>query len=161
MPSFEIISQLLVNGILFGTMYGIAALGLSLIFGTMRIIFLAQGTMIILAAYGCFWLFKLFGLDPYLSILLIIPASMLFGAGLYQTLFRKIARAGPGPSLLIAFGLVVLFENLMTVLWSADVRAVDTDYTAYGLKFLGLRISFTRFMAFIMALFSTLGVSLS
>jgi len=160
MPSFEIIGQLLVNGILFGTMYGIAALGLSLIFGTMRIIFLAQGTMIILAAYGCFWLFKLLGLDPYLSIIIVIPVSMMFGAGLYQGLFRKVAKAGSGPSLLIAFGLVVLFENLMTLLWSADVRAVDTGYTAYGIKFLGLRISFTRLMAFIMALLSTLGVSL-
>jgi branched-chain amino acid transport system permease protein len=55
----DIFFQLLINGILFGTMYGIAAIGLSLIFGTMRIVFIAQGTMIILAAYGSFWLFKL------------------------------------------------------------------------------------------------------
>jgi ABC-type branched-subunit amino acid transport system permease subunit len=160
MPSFEITSQLLVNGILFGTMYGIAALGLSLIFGTMKIIFLAQGTMIVLAAYVCFWLFRFFGLDPYLSIIIVIPASLIFGLGLYRILFKKIAKAGPGPSLLIAFGLVVLFENLMTVFWSADVRAVDTGYTAYGLKFLGLRISFTRLMALIMAILATFGVSL-
>ena len=57
--SFDIFLQLLINGILFGTMYGIAAIGLSLIFGTMQILFLAQGTMIILAAYACFWIFTL------------------------------------------------------------------------------------------------------
>jgi branched-subunit amino acid ABC-type transport system permease component len=159
-PSFEIFSQLLVNGILFGAMYGIAAIGLSLIFGTMRIIFLAQGTIIVLAAYACFWLFKLLGIDPYLSIIIVIPGCLLFGSGLYQAFFRRIAKAGPGPSLLIAFGLLVLLENLMTVLWSADTRAIRTSYTAFGLKFLGLRISFTRLMAFIMAIASALGVSL-
>jgi len=159
-PSFEIFSQLLVNGILFGAMYGIAAIGLSLIFGTMRIIFLAQGTIIVLAAYACFWLFKLLGIDPYLSIIIVIPGCLLFGSGLYQTFFRRIAKAGPGPSLLIAFGLLVLLENLMTVLWSADTRAIRTSYTAFGFTFLGLRISFTRLMAFIMAIASALGVSL-
>jgi branched-subunit amino acid ABC-type transport system permease component len=159
-PSFGIFSQLLVNGILFGAMYGIAAIGMSLIFGTMRIIFLAQGTMIVLAAYACFWIFKLLGIDPYLSIIIVIPACLLFGSGLYQALFRRIAKAGPGPSLLIAFGLLVLLENLMTVLWTADTRAIRTGYTAFGIKFLGLKISFTRLMAFVMALGSALGVSL-
>ncbi|MBW1767140.1 MAG: ABC transporter permease [Deltaproteobacteria bacterium] len=158
-PSFAIFSQLLVNGILFGAMYGIAAIGLSLIFGTMKVLFLAQGTMIVLAAYACFWLFELFGIDPYLSIIIVIPACMLFGSGLYQTFFRRIAKSGPGPSLLIAFGLLVLLENLMTVLWSADTRAIRTSYTAVGLNFLGLKISFTRFMSFIMALASALGVT--
>ena len=66
--SFNLLAQLSINGILFGTMYGIAAIGLSLIFGTMQIIFLAQGTMIILAAFFCFWMFSLYSIDPYLSL---------------------------------------------------------------------------------------------
>lgn len=148
----------MVNGILFGAMYGIAAIGLSIIFGTMRILFFAQGSMLILAAYGTFWLFQLFTVDPYLSILIVIPISLLFGSGLYQGLFRRVARA-EGSSLLIAFGLLVLLENLMSILWSADARAIRTGYTAYGLKMLGLKISFTRFMALIIAILSTLGIT--
>src|SRR4030042_5610722 len=92
--SFGLIIQVFVNGILFGTMYGSAAIGLSLIFGTMRIVFIAQGTMIILAAYGSFWLFKLWGMDPYVSILFVVPASLIVGIGFYQALFRKVAKAG-------------------------------------------------------------------
>ena len=57
-PSFHTFVQVLINGILFGAMYGIAALGLSLIFGTMQIIFIAQGAMIVLGAYCAFWLFE-------------------------------------------------------------------------------------------------------
>jgi branched-chain amino acid transport system permease protein len=89
--SFKLIIQLLVNGILFGTMYGIAAIGLSLIFGTMRIIFIAQGTIIIFLAYICYWLFTLFGIDPYLSLIIIVPMSLLLGMGFYQGLFKEAA----------------------------------------------------------------------
>lgn len=156
--SIEIHGQLLVNGILFGAMYGVAAIGLSIIFGTMRIMFFAQGSMLILFAYGAFWLFKLLGIDPYLSIIIIFPLSMLFGSGLYQGLFRRVAKA-EGSSLLIAFGLLVILENLMSILWSADARAIRTDYTAYGFKMLGLKVSFTRFMSLLIAIVSTLGIT--
>lgn len=158
-PLLEIYLQLLINGFLFGTMYGIAAMGLSLIFGTMQIIFIGQGAMIILWAYVCFWLFTLLSIDPYLSMVLIIPASMIFGLGLYQVLFRKVARAGKNPSLLIAFGVMVFLENFMTVLWTPDTRAIRTSYTAYGIKTLGLRISLTRLIALGIALLAMMGVS--
>ena len=149
--SFELFVQLLINGILFGTMYGIAAIGLSLIFGTMQIIFIAQGTVIILSAYACYWLFSLYSIDPYLSLLIILPASLILGRGFYEVLFRKVAGAKI-TSLLIAFGLMALLEHLMTVLWTANTRAVRTSYTAYGIKVLGLNISFTRLIAFLIAL---------
>ena len=157
MLSPDIFFQLLVNGLLLGAVYAIAAIGLSIIFGTMRILFFAHGTMIILAAYTCFWLFKLLHIDPYLSLIIIIPASMLFGSGLYKWLFKRVAKT-EGTSLLIAFGLLVLLENLMVIIWTPDARAVKTSYTAHGLDFLGLRVSFARLMALVMALLSTWGV---
>lgn len=155
-----ILVQLLINGVLFGTMYGIAAIGLSLIYGTMRIVFLAQGTLIIFTAYGSFWLFSLWGIDPYLSILIIVPTSIVLGAGLYQILFRRVAKAGQFPSLLIAFGLMALVENLMSVVFSANSRAVQTSYSSYAMTLLGMKISFVRLMVFVMALIGTTGVYL-
>jgi branched-chain amino acid transport system permease protein len=161
--SVGILIQVLINGILFGTMYGIAALGLSLIFGTMQIIFIAQGAMIVLGAYGSFWLFKLLGVDPYLSIIIVVPCALLFGSGIYQISFRKLAgrgEAGKAASLLLAFGMMYFLENLMTVLWTPNTRAIRTGYTAFGFEFLGINFSFTRLMAFIMALLATIAVSL-
>ena len=87
----QVIIQALVNGILFGTMYGTAAIGLSLIFGTMRIVFIAQGSIIILFSYLCFWLFTLFGIDPYLSIIPVVLFALLLGAGFYHGLFKEAA----------------------------------------------------------------------
>jgi branched-chain amino acid transport system permease protein len=155
----DIFFQLLINGILFGTMYGIAAIGLSLIFGTMRIVFIAQGTMIILAAYGSFWLFKLWGIDPYVSILFVVPASLIVGIGFYQALFRKVAKAGQFPTLLIAFGLMALLENLMFVVFTGNTRALQTSYSTYALTLLGMKISFGRLMVFVMAILGTAGVT--
>jgi branched-chain amino acid transport system permease protein len=156
----DIYLQLLINGILFGAMYGIAAIGLSLIFGTMRIVFIAQGTMIILAAYGSFWLFKLWGMDPYVSIFFVIPASLIVGVGFYQALFRKVAKAGQFPTLLIAFGLMALLENLMFVIFTGNSRALQTNYSTYTLTILGIKISFVRLMVFVMAILGTAGVTI-
>lgn len=156
----DILFQLLINGVLFGATYGIAAIGLSLIFGTMRIVFIAQGTMIILAAYGSFWLFKLWGMDPYVSILFVVPTSLIVGIGFYQALFRKVAKAGQFPTLLIAFGLMALLENLMFVVFTGNSRALQTSYSTYALNLFGMNISFVRLMVFVMAIIGTAAVTL-
>jgi branched-chain amino acid transport system permease protein len=156
-----LIIQLLVSGILFGTMYGIAAIGLSLIFGTMGIIFFAQGAMIVFFAYICYWFFTLLGIDPYLSLLLIIPISLLLGIAFYYGLFKGAAALEDRvSSLLIAVGLIFLLENLMTVLWTADPRSIVTAYTSYVLRPLEINMPFTRLMALLIAVLSTAGVIL-
>lgn len=156
----NILFQLLISGILFGTMYGIGAIGLSLIYGTMRIVFIAQGTMIILAAYGSFWLFHLWGVDPYLSLLLVVPACLILGIAFYQLLFRKVASAGQFPTLLIAFGLMALLENLMAVVFTANTRALQTSYASTAFTLFGLKFSFVRLMAFVMAVLGAVVVTL-
>jgi branched-chain amino acid transport system permease protein len=156
---WAIISQLTVNSILFGSMYGIAAIGLSLIFGTMRIIFLAQGTVIIFFAYICYWLLKLLGIDPYVSLLLVVPLAALIGAGFYYGIFKEAAvLEDRNISLLIAIGLMYLMENLMTVVWKPDPRAVVTAYTSWVFRPFGTTIQFTRLMALVMAVAATIVV---
>lgn len=159
--TFNLLVQLLINGVLFGTSYGLAAIGLSLIFGTMRIVFLSQGAIIILMAYFCYSLFSSWAIDPYVSILILVPGSLLLGAGIYQVLFRRAAAMeDKNISLLIAVGLMFLLENLMSAIWTPDPVSIRTDYTAYGIKFMGLRISFTRLMGFVLAVVSTTVVTL-
>lgn len=156
-----LITQLLINGILFGTMYGLAAIGLSLIFGTMRIIFLSQGTIIILMAYFCYWLFTLLHLDPYVSTAVLTPAALVLGGGIYQLLFRRaVGMADKNISLLIAVGLMFLMENLMAVVWTGNPRSISTSYTSSSLTVGTLDISFTRLMGFVMAMLAATGVTL-
>jgi len=157
--SFKLIVQILVNGVLFGTTYGIAAIGLSLIFGTMRIIFLAQGAFIIFFAYISYWLLTLLGIDPYLSLVIVIPASLLLGSAFYYGVFKEAAAIeDKNISLLLAVGLMYLVENVMLVAWSPDPRSVVTPYTNLVFRPLGIVIPFTRLTALFIAVLAAVGV---
>lgn len=161
MSSTTLFIQLFVNGLLLGSMYGVAAIGLTLIFGSMDIIFIAQGSVMILAAYATFFLFDLWGMDPILSLTLVLPGFLAFGFLLYYLLFRRVAAtSGKNASLLIAFGMMILLENLMSLLWSPDTRAIRTTYTGLGMSLFGLRVSYTRLIVFAMSILAASGVGL-
>lgn len=142
-------------------MYGIAAIGLSLVFGTMRIVFISQGAVIVFFGYLCYWLFSLLGIDPYLSLILIIPVALLLGTAFYYVLFKEAAalkdRIG---SLLIAVGLMFFLENFMTVVWSPNPRAVVTSYGFVVFHLFGINLTLTRLIGLLLALLATLGVFL-
>ena len=141
-------------------MYGIAAIGLSLIFGTMRIVFIAQGAVMVLFSYFCFWLFSLLGIDPYLSLIPIVIVALLFGAAFYYGLFKEMAvlkdRSG---SLLIAVGLMFFLQNFMTVVWTPNPRAIVTSYGFYTFDFFGIRFALTRLIGLVLAILATVGVA--
>jgi len=159
MSEYAIIAQLAINSILFGSMYGIAAIGLSLIFGTMRIVFLAQGTVIIFFAYIAYWLLTLAGIDPYLSLFIVVPFAALLGIGFYYSIFKEAAALEDrNVSLLIAVGLMFLMENMMMVFWKPDPRAVVTPYTSWVFSPFGTSIQFTRLIALVLAVLATLVV---
>jgi branched-chain amino acid transport system permease protein len=135
--------QVVINGILLGSMYGIAAAGLSLIFGTMRIIFLAQGSAIVFFAFIVYFLFDKAHIDPYLSLVIIVPFAFLIGIGLFYALFRKAAaNEDKNVSLLIAVGLMYLIENAILKAWSASPRGLNISYGNATLVIGGIRIAY-------------------
>ena len=74
---------------------------------------------------------------------------------MYMSLFKRVAKAGKSPSLLLAFGLMVLLENLMSIIWSPDVRAVKTDYSSLAFGLGGINFSVTRLIVAVVALVAT------
>ena len=140
-----VLLQVVINGILLGSMYGIAAAGLSLIFGTMRIIFLAQGTMIVFFAFVVYWLFVKAHIDPYLSLLIVVPLAFLVGLGLFYSLFRKaVALEDRNVTLLLAVGLMYLVDNAMLKVWSATPRGVEVSYSDAMIVVGGIRVPWLR-----------------
>lgn len=154
-------TQILINGVLLGSMYGIAAIGLSLIFGTMRIIFLAQGTMIVFFAYVVYFCFTKAGIDPYLCLLIAVPLAFVVGLGLFYLLFQKAAALeDKNVSLLLAVGLMYLVENLILKVWSATPRGLNISYSGAMIVGWGLRVSWLRLGLLGLALLSALVVYL-
>jgi branched-chain amino acid transport system permease protein len=154
-------AQIIINGIMLGSMYGIAAIGLSLIFGTMRIIFLAQGTMIVFFAYVVYWCFTKAGIDPYLCLFIVVPLAFVVGLGLFYLLFQKAAALeDKNVSLLLAVGLMYLVENAILKVWSATPRGLDISYSSATLVVGELRVAWLRLALLGLALVSALVVYL-
>lgn len=144
----EGVIQTIVYGIVVGALYGLIALGLGLIMGIMKFLNIAHGTFIMLGGYVSFWLFTLWGIDPYLSIPLVIVAMFLMGLLLYKLALSpllKLPHIGMriDNSLLVTFGVIYVLDNAMTLIWKADVRSVIASYTGGALNLFGTRVSYT------------------
>ncbi|HEV8675235.1 MAG TPA: branched-chain amino acid ABC transporter permease [Methylomirabilota bacterium] len=137
-----------VGGLLIGGIYALVALGLNIVFGTMRVINFAQGTLLMAGMFGVYWLWALLGVHPYLSPLVTVPG--LFGLGWLIQRFcvgplvaRERARE-PMSVLLLTLGLALVLENLALLLFAADFKTVPTDIGRRTFKAAGLIVSVPR-----------------
>src|SRR5262249_12010172 len=151
-----VLAQQLILGVLIGALYGLAAAGLSLVFGVMRVLNVAHGELIMLGGYGAFWLATLLGVDPFASLVLVIPGSLLLGALLSWGLFGFVVRAHEETrvknSLLIGFGLALALHALAVRLWTADERSIPTSYSGAVLTVGDLAIPLVRLATLALAL---------
>jgi branched-chain amino acid transport system permease protein len=131
--SSTIYAQIYLEGILLGGVYAVIALGLSLTFGVMKILNLAHGEFMILGSYITFWLFTLLGIDPFLSMLVVIPALFLAGLIVERTLLEPVVKLGGDAPIVITFGLVLILQTIYDLLWTSDSRSFSTGYS--GMRF--------------------------
>ncbi len=124
------LSDLVVGGGLVGVMYGLAALGLSLVWGTLKIINIAHGTIMLLAAYLALDLFVGLRIDPIAAMALTVPLLFMLGLVIHRVLIERLAAREEAEmaSLLVLFGVMIMIENLITSHWTPDVRAVIPAY---------------------------------
>jgi branched-chain amino acid transport system permease protein len=119
------VGQVVISGLLAGSIYAMVALGLGLIFGVMRVLNVAHGPLMMLGAYTTFWLFQRFGLNPYLSILLSMPLLFLVGLALQRFLVRRVVDAPELSSLLLTFGVSIALVNVAQLAFTSDLRSVE------------------------------------
>ncbi len=144
-----LILQVLVNGILLGGLYGIMAMGMSLVYGVMKIVNITHGALITLGAYITFWTFTLWGWDPFLSLPVTILLLFLYGYVLQRCILNLIIRAQMYLTLLITFGIEVVMVNLVRIFWSADLRQVTPSYAGANFSVAGLTIPYVRLWVFV------------
>src|SRR6266511_5968231 len=118
------IPQLAVSTILLGGIYALIAVGLTLIFGVMRVVNFAHGEFLMLGMYLAFWAFTLLSLDPYFVLFVSIP--IFFGIGLvtYALVMRGVIHASHNVQIFTTVGLSTALQNLALVLWSGDFHTV-------------------------------------
>src|ERR1044072_7511297 len=149
------LAQPLILGMLVGGLYGLAAAGLSLTFGVLRVLNVAHGELLMLGGYGTFWLFTLWQIDPFVSLLGVAPAMFLLGLLLYWALFQFVVEAHEETriknSLLIGFGLTLVLHALAIQLWTADERAVTPSYSGAVIRLGVFAIPWLRLSSLVLA----------
>jgi branched-chain amino acid transport system permease protein len=141
--------QGVILGVLTGGVYALMASGQTLIFGIMKVVNLAQGAMVILAAYLSYSLFTSFGIDPLLSI--PITTVFMFGLGVViQLVFlRPLKREDAAQlSLLVTFAVALLLEGFMSVIWKTTYRSINTGYANSSWTVFGYQVTLVRLYAF-------------
>jgi branched-chain amino acid transport system permease protein len=156
--------QNLIFGLFVGSIYSIAAAGLALVFGVLKLLNVAHGELLMLGGYLSFWLFTLLGLDPFLSLLVCVPALFLAGIVLDRVLYRRLVQLHGETkiknSLLVSFGLTLILQNAATQLFTADERSVQLAYSGVGLTLFGVVLPYTRLASLLVALVAILGLHL-
>jgi branched-chain amino acid transport system permease protein len=157
-------AQNLVFGILVGALYGLAAVGLSLVFGVTKFLNVAHGELLMFGGYASFWVFTLLGVDPFLTLPSTIIFLLLIGVVLYKVLFARMVKLTEEikikNTLLIGFGLSLVLQNLALRLWTADDRGITTSYSGQALTFLGVRFPIVRVASLGIAFVSLLALHL-
>ena len=142
----------IINGLMFGAIYALVALGLTLIYGVLHIINFAHGAMLMLAMYMAYFLFKILNIDPYVAILIVTPAGFVFGYTIYRWGIGKLSGGRDQNILLITLGLSIILENSALVFFSGDQQTISLPYSyeAFDLGFLYL--SYPKVISFVASL---------
>ncbi len=158
MINLDLFFQALLNGLLIGAVYGVAAIGLSLIWGVLGVVNLAHGSFLILSAYIVFWLFNLLGVTPIAMTVFSLLLGFLVGVVIYSLVGKRIVGQDSSTSLLFFFGASLFISNLILNLWGPDVRGIP--WLIQGLDLAGVRISLARLVALMFVSAAFLGLYL-
>lgn len=128
MISADILTPI-VMGFLLGGLYALIALGLSLVFGVMRLINLAHGDLVVLGSYIAYAFMTLLGLDPIASLVLCIPVMFALGFGIQKYLMGRAFGISAEAPLIIAFGISLIIQNANQIIWTPLSRGLTTSYS--------------------------------
>lgn len=130
--------QTLVLGLLLGGVYALAASGLTLIFGVMRVINVAHGAFLILGAFVAYWLWDAFGIDPLLGTVFTTPIVFVLGWATYQLVVAPVRTAPMASTVLLTFGLALVLEGAMGEIWGNNSTSIRPSYADESYTFGGL-----------------------
>lgn len=152
---FANLLDILITGLILGGIYALVAVGLNLQYGVGRVLNVAHGEFIMLGAFCTYSLFTGFNVNPLLSLLIIAPLLFVVGYIVHQLLFQYLRTTSisadifSGRSLLVSFGLLFVTQNLMLIIWGADLR--QYSYLRDSISIFGTRYALNRIVALVFA----------
>jgi len=148
--------QSIISGILIGGVYALIGIGLTIIFGVMRVINFAHGDIMMIGMYLTYNLFTLAGIDPFASVLITIPLMFLFGGFMQKVFINRVLNSLPQNQILLTIGLGIIMSNTMMLIYTSDYKILTTSYSSSSVNILGISVSEPLFISFIITAAITL-----
>jgi branched-chain amino acid transport system permease protein len=133
--------QSVLSGVLVGGVYALIGIGLTIIFGVMRVINFAHGDLLMVGMYATWWIFTKTGLDPYVALIPTAIALFLLGAVLQRVFIDRVLNALPQNQILLTIGLGLIMSNTMMLAFTSDYRILTTSYSSASFTVGGLSVS--------------------
>ena len=143
--------QLVVSGLLLGGVYALISIGLTLIFGVLRVVNFAHGEFLMVGMFAAYWLFQLWQIPVYLSALVMLPAFALFGYLVYRLVIHRTMGQGDVVQIFATVGIGVILQNAALVLWTGDFRTIRSAYADAIWRVGGVQVSVPLLVAFVVA----------
>jgi branched-chain amino acid transport system permease protein len=153
-----VLLQSILSGILVGGVYALIGVGLTIIFGVMRIINFAHGDLLMVGMYLTFFAFTLLGVDPFLGIVLTAPIMFLLGALLQRVFINRVLGALPQNQILLTIGLGLIMSNTVMLLFTSDYKILTTSYSSGSITLGGLSVSLPLLYSFLITAAITAGL---
>jgi branched-chain amino acid transport system permease protein len=139
--TFNVLMQAIISGILVGGVYALIGIGLTIIFGVMRVINFAHGELMMVGMYMTYFLFTLAGIDPFVSIVITIPMMFLFGGILQKVFINRIIGTLPQNQILLTIGLGLIMSNSIMLAFTSDYKILTTPYSSSSFSIAGISVS--------------------
>ena len=140
--------HILVVGLLLGGIYGLVSIGLNLIFGVIRIVNFAHGEFVMLGMYGAYVVYATMGLDPYLSVLLVVPALFVVGVIVHRLVLQPL-HAESNMQIFATFGLLIILQNVVLALTRGEGFSVPSKLAGITFGVGDIRVTISRLVIFL------------
>ncbi len=147
--------QALISGILIGGAYALIGIGMTIIFGVMRVINFAHGDLLMLGMYATYYLYTLLHIDPFLSIVITIPVMFLYGAFLQKVFINRMENALPQNQILLTIGLGLIMSNTIMFAFTSDYKILTTSYSSASVDVAGISVSIPLALSFVITVLMT------
>ena len=160
MIGFDAIVQTCLSGLFMGSVYALIGIGFTLVFGVTDIVNFAHGHLVMGAMFITYLLFKLAGVDPYLSLVVVVPLFFALGALLYKVVIERIVEAPHSAHMMVTLGLLIFFENVANFFFGGDLRGITTKYTTSSVIVADISIPLARLGAAAVSLAAVVALAL-
>ena len=148
----ETVAQAVINGLLIGGIYALVSIGVTLVFGVVKIVNFAQGEFVMIGMYISFFLATQFGIDPVVSLIVSMPVLFVVGVLIQHFLVRRVLGLNDLPQIFLTFALSLLILNLALMFLTANYRTVHTWYSDEAFHIGPLYVPVAKLIAFVLAM---------